>query len=346
MHVQSIILGAGLIINACMAAPLTVQVKIDTCGSHFVNLDYECNHAGLVGAKDPNFVCPQSGCTLPLCCKFTVPQLTPQPQKVPQMIPVPQQVPQKIPVPQKVPVPQQIPVPQKAPPAPRSHCAEYFDHHGKQICSNNGYAHRRNSSTQCRGAHCKIDECCKDKKPTTCADYFDKNGKQMCTKNGYEHRRNSSTECQGKNCKIDECCKNPKPQYTTIENEFGYIMCKNGRYFEWQHRESCSKANTLSFIENTFPQGTDTQLQTPDDKCLVIVYDNNFPSLALGSCTHPAHFRNRNGNSIRISDKIGVCKSNGGFKRCPASQSGPVCIGDDEGYVALRPCSRHTKAKF
>eukprot|EP00121_Abeoforma_whisleri_P002957 Awhi_evm1s2656 len=108
------------VIALSSAAPLTVNVSVNTCSSYFFNLNYECQHAGLVGAKDPNAVCPTKDCTLAFCCKFSVPQLTPpKPGQVPQLTPtVPQQTP---PVPQKTPpVPQQTPpVPQKTPPVPQ-----------------------------------------------------------------------------------------------------------------------------------------------------------------------------------------------------------------------------------
>eukprot|EP00121_Abeoforma_whisleri_P012489 Awhi_evm1s11529 len=100
------------------AAPISVSVSISTCGSYFTNLDYECQHAGLMGAKDPNMVCPQKGCELGFCCKYAVPQLTPpKPGQAPGQKTPPLPVQQKTPpVPQKIPP---LPVQQKTPPVPQ-----------------------------------------------------------------------------------------------------------------------------------------------------------------------------------------------------------------------------------
>eukprot|EP00121_Abeoforma_whisleri_P004117 Awhi_evm1s3716 len=49
---------AGLFATCALSAPLSVTVKVNTCSSYFINLEYECSQAGLVGAKDPNLVCP------------------------------------------------------------------------------------------------------------------------------------------------------------------------------------------------------------------------------------------------------------------------------------------------
>eukprot|EP00121_Abeoforma_whisleri_P015546 Awhi_evm1s14316 len=144
--------------TTAVASNINVNIQITTCGSYFINLDFECSDSGRVGAGDPNKVCNGDECFLKDCCEFAVPQFTPpKPGSVPQKVPtVIQQVPTPTTVVQKTP-----PVPQKTPPAPKMKCIDYYDENGRSICTDNGYAHRRNGSIECAGSKCKLDECCK-----------------------------------------------------------------------------------------------------------------------------------------------------------------------------------------
>eukprot|EP00121_Abeoforma_whisleri_P011745 Awhi_evm1s10843 len=147
----------------------------------------------------------------------------------------------------------------------------------------------------------------------------------------------------------------PKPQEpvviqgsgpTTIENEFGYVVCKNGEYFEWNHKENCEQV--VEFIENYFIEGSETQLQTANDKCLTIVdKPDSFPQLALGDCQHPGLFIPK-GNQLEVTNiNFGICGSIAdGYERCTKSQGKAVCVSNDEGYASLRPCSDNYVAKL
>eukprot|EP00121_Abeoforma_whisleri_P000995 Awhi_evm1s887 len=90
------------------AAPISVTESISTCGSHFTNLDYECQRAAPVMHQN----------TPPLSVQQKTP---PIPQKIPPLPvqqktpPVPQKVP-PLPVQQKIPP---LPVQQKTPPVPK-----------------------------------------------------------------------------------------------------------------------------------------------------------------------------------------------------------------------------------
>eukprot|EP00121_Abeoforma_whisleri_P016325 Awhi_evm1s14985 len=203
------------------------QVSSETCGSHFTSLDFECKQAGLIKGGDANKVCIGKACALSNCCQYSTPQKTP-PNPTPK----------------------------------RTTCLNYYDDHGRSVCTRNGYRHRRNGSITCSGHTCTLSECCKDpvstqKHYSTCNLYFNDHGSSVCSRNGYYHRRGDSTKCndygydvcskygyyhrhgdstkcKGSSCTLSECCKDPVPRTTTCKSYFddhGYSVCsKNGYY--------------------------------------------------------------------------------------------------------------------
>eukprot|EP00121_Abeoforma_whisleri_P002544 Awhi_evm1s2286 len=133
---------------------------------------------------------------------------------------------------------------------------------------------------------------------------------------------------------------------TTIENEFGYVICQSGEFLEWIPKENCKQI--VTFIENYFEEGSETQLETEDDKCLIVVdKPKSFPQLTVGDCKCPGLFKLK-GDQIEVTDiDFGVCGSiEKGYERCSKSKGKAVCISDDEGYISLRPCSDNYEAKF
>ncbi|KNC75394.1 hypothetical protein SARC_12077 [Sphaeroforma arctica JP610] len=121
---------------------------------------------------------------------------------------------------------------------------------------------------------------------------------------------------------------------TAVQNSFDYFMTWSGRFLEWK-----GLGETVEFIE--YPAtGEAGVFRTANDTCLVIRDTNNFPSLVLGECDFQ-QFMPSEDNALKIiNPHIGVCGDfDSGFVSCPVEDSTDLCVDDDEGYVAVRPCT-------
>lgn len=159
----------------------------------------------------------------------------------------------------------------------------------------------------------------------------------------------SATTCVAALLAASLASANPMPRQAstaTIENSFGYKMT-GGSFLEWK-----GTGPTLDFSD--YPADGETgKVQTKEGACLVVGRSNDFPVLELGACGDAAMITPGSGDSkdqmAIADDSIAVCNEGGEFASyvtCTAEEGGQMCISEDEGYIALRPCSEPYKAVF
>eukprot|EP00121_Abeoforma_whisleri_P006617 Awhi_evm1s6022 len=178
------------VIALSTAAPLSVTVSITTCGSYFINLDYECRNAGLVGARDANAVCPSQDCELGFCCKYSVPQLTP---------PKPQSIPQPLPQPQVVTANPPKTFTGFSPYYPPTNCRQFLKDHPSNFCNSLGFKDLIGKLPSCKNG-CTYKKCC---------------GRPIYSDQDFKN--NEELKNKGRIVKIDSDCQSPNRCFVTIK---------------------------------------------------------------------------------------------------------------------------------
>ncbi|KNC74885.1 hypothetical protein SARC_12578 [Sphaeroforma arctica JP610] len=126
--------------------------------------------------------------------------------------------------------------------------------------------------------------------------------------------------------------------YNEIFNTYNYPLTWSGRYLEWKGYN----AETLQFT--SFPaMDSSSEFKTADGICLILATTNGFSTVEIGACNGQLFTPVSTTNELRNENPpIGVCAEEDSlqyFKACPSTESGELCLGENEGYASVRPCS-------
>eukprot|EP01134_Creolimax_fragrantissima_P005230 CFRG5230T1 len=138
-----------------------------------------------------------------------------------------------------------------------------------------------------------------------------------------------------------------------IVNQYGYCLSSISKsdYIEWSNTDCNNDPNVVRISQWPAPGDTGPLITTEHEKCLQVIdtdtdIETSFPDFRVEKCDRycnatqymPGYGQHK--NQIMVVADYGICGNyETGFERCSAEKGGDVCMNEDEGYVAVRPCA-------